>query len=118
MAPSGCKALAKQTIWICCLGDAIIGYAAGCTQPEAHLAVFPGKASYFELEDFYLLPAQRGQGQGSAFFQYVQAQLCQQGIARLVLSTATKDMPRILRFYHAQGMETWTTILYKELGAN
>ncbi|MDR3314384.1 MAG: GNAT family N-acetyltransferase [Oscillospiraceae bacterium] len=115
VVPTNQKDFAKKELWLCCLGGEIIGYAAGCVQDKAHLAVFPGKASCFELEELYLAPEQRGCGIGGAFFRYLEAQLRQQGVTRLTLSTATKDSERILRFYRTQGMGIWTTVLFKEL---
>jgi GNAT superfamily N-acetyltransferase len=39
------------------------------------MSVIPKSASYFEIEDFYLVPNYRNKGIGTIFFEYMEQQL-------------------------------------------
>jgi GNAT superfamily N-acetyltransferase len=93
-----------------------IGYIFGKRKIAEHICVFQDGISYFEIEDFYVIPEFRNQGIGKQLYEYVEQNLKQEGIQGILLSTATKEYKKIQKFYAEQlGLTVWTTTFFKNI---
>ena len=108
--------LASYRIWIADHNNKPIGFLFGKNEISEGMCVIPKGTSYFEIEDFYLLSEFRSKGIGTMFFKHIEAQLKIENIEYILLSTATKDYSKILKFYTEKiGLTVWTTTLFKQL---
>ena len=63
-----------------------------------------------------MTPARRSEGIGRRLFALAEESARKAGLRQLMLSTATKDWKRVLRFYLDElGMEFWNARLFKRL---
>ena len=108
--------LLQYRVWIANYYDTAVGFLFGKSEISNGMCVIPKGASYFEIEDFYLLPDFRNKGIGTMFFKHIEEQLKNENIKYILLSTATKDYAKILKFYTEKvGLTVWTTTLFKQI---
>jgi ribosomal protein S18 acetylase RimI-like enzyme len=108
--------LREYTLWCAADGEAVVGYLMGRRKTAQDLCILPTGSPYFEVEDFYVSPDFRSRGIGEALFAWVEGRLREDGVAYILLSTATRDAGRIQRFYTQKaGMTVWTTTLFKKI---
>ena len=95
----------------------ILGYLFGRgAQAERSSSVMEKGTPCFEIEELYVVPEHRSEGIGRALFVFAEEKLRNEGLAYLLLSTATKNYKRILHFYIDElGMDFWSARLYKKL---
>jgi len=106
----------SNRVWIIHEDYFAIGFLYGKQEKSEGMSVIPKDASYFVIDDFYLVPNYRNKGIGTIFFEYVEQQLKNEGIEYVLLSTATKNHEKITRFYTEKvGLTVWTTTLFKKL---
>lgn len=91
----------------------IIGYVNGSVLVNEKVEVLPKEETYLEIENIYVRPEFRNHHVGGALIEQLLATAEQNGIKRFVVSTVTKDMDRILRFYRRYGFEPWFVELFK-----
>ena len=77
----------------------IIGYVNGSVRVNEKMEVLPKQETYLEIENIYVRPEYRGRHVGGDLIEGLLAVAEQNGIKRFVVSTVTKDMDRILKFY-------------------
>ena len=77
------------------------------------LAVIPAQQRYFEVEDIYVRPEFRSRGIGGLLLGDLLRVAKEDGIERLSVYTATKDVDRVLRFYRDHGFESWFVRLFR-----
>ncbi len=97
-------------------GRRVVGYLFGVGERAAGMrSIMPDGTPFFEMEELYVVPSERGRGVGSALFRHVEAAL--RGEAEyILLSTATKNWRAILHFYLEElGMEFWNARLFKRV---
>jgi len=71
---------------------------------------------YFEVDEIYVVPENRGRGVGSALYRFIEEAAQKEGMEYVMLTTATKDFRRILHFYiDEMGMEFWSARLFKKI---
>lgn len=104
-------------IWVAERAGTIIGFLAGHVDlTRERSSVMPEDELYFEIEELYVTPPDRGSGVGDMLFQHVEAVLRAEGCRHIMLTTATKDTQAILRFYaQKEGMQVWSMRLFKHL---
>lgn len=95
----------------------LVGYLFGRQAvSESQRSILPDGASYFEVEELYVVPALRSRGIGQALFRCAESVLRAEGVSCLMLSTATKNTRAILHFYLDEiGMTLWSARLFKKL---
>ena len=91
----------------------IIGYINGAVRVNEKLDVLPRQETYLEIENIYVLREYRDQHVGGNLIERLLAIAEGDGIKRFVVSTVTKDMDRILRFYGRYGFKPWFVELFK-----
>jgi GNAT superfamily N-acetyltransferase len=100
------------------LGGEIVGFVAGRVRrayaaPPDNLAVFPGGATYLEVEDLYVVEHARRAGIGTRLVERVLAAARGQGIKHSTVFSATKDTAQISRFYERFGYRPWGVQFFK-----
>ena len=91
----------------------IIGYINGSVRINEKVEVLPPQETYLEIENIYVRPGYRDQHVGGDLIERLLTIAEQNGIKRFVVSTVTKDMDRILRFYERYGFKPWYVELFK-----
>ena len=94
----------------------IIGYLFGSAErTEKQSSIMPEGTTYFEVEELYVVPAQRSRGVGAALVAYAEKAVSAEA-EYLLLSTATKNARAILHFYlDVVDMQFWSARLFKPL---
>ena len=77
----------------------IIGYINGSVRVNTKVEVLPKQETYLEIENIYVRPEYRDRHVGGDLLEQLLTVAEQNGIKRFVVSTVTKDMDRILKFY-------------------
>lgn len=95
----------------------LLGYLFGQEAKSVRAtSIMTDDTPYFEVEELYVIPEFRNQGAGRALFQFAEQELKAEGIAYMLLSTATKNYQKILHFYIDElGMDFWSARLFKKL---
>ena len=93
----------------------VVGYASISLHTSDGLAVIPKGKRYLVLDNLYVLPAYRDAGLGRRLMAEVETRARLEGLAAILVYSATKDTRRILRFYEGCGYTTWFVQLFKEL---
>ena len=91
----------------------IVGYANGSVRVNKTVAILPKQEIYLEIENIYVLPEYRNRRVGGDLLEKLLKVAEQNGIKRFFVSTVTKDMDRILRFYQDHGFIPWYVELFK-----
>ncbi len=91
----------------------IIGYINGSVRVNEKVEVLPKQETYLEIENIYVRPEYRDRHVGGDLIEQLLAIAEQNGIKRFVVSTVTKDMDRILKFYRRYGFKPWYVELFK-----
>lgn len=91
----------------------LIGYINGSVRLNEKVEVLPQRETYLEIENIYVRPEYRDRHVGGDLIEQLLAIAEQNGIKRFVVSTVTKDMDRILRFYERYGFKPWYVELFK-----
>jgi ribosomal protein S18 acetylase RimI-like enzyme len=90
----------------------IVGYINGSVLVNEKVKVLPKQETYLEIENIYVRPEFRNRHVGGDLLEQLLAIAEQNGIARFVVSTITKDMDRIMRFYQRYGFKPWFVELF------
>lgn len=91
----------------------IVGYVNGSVLVNEKVAVLPEQETYLEIENIYVMPEFRNIYVGGDLIEKLLDVAEQNGIKRFVVSTVTKDMDRILKFYRRHGFKPWYVELFK-----
>jgi ribosomal protein S18 acetylase RimI-like enzyme len=91
----------------------IVGYINGSVLVNEKVEVLPRQETYLEIENIYVRPEFRNRHVGGDLMEQLLATAERNGIKRFNVSTITKDMDRILRFYRRYGFKPWSVELFK-----
>ena len=91
----------------------IVGYINGSVLVNEKVEVLPRQETYLEIENIYVRPEFRNRQVGGDLLDQLLTIAEQNGIKRFNVSTVTKDMDRILRFYRRHGFKPWSVELFK-----
>jgi ribosomal protein S18 acetylase RimI-like enzyme len=91
----------------------IVGYINGSVLINEKVAVLPEQETYLEIENIYVLPQFRNRHVGGDLIEKLLEIAEQNGIKRFVVTTVTKDMDRIVKFYRSYGFKPWYVELFK-----
>jgi len=95
------------------IDDRIVGYVNGSVRANESLDVLPKAERYLEIENIYVMAEFRDRHVGGDLLERLLAKARENGIARSVVSTVTRDMDRILSFYRGYGFKPWFVELFK-----
>jgi len=93
--------------------DRIVGYVNGSVVVNETVDVLPKAKTYLEVENIYVMAEFRDMHVGGDLLERLLAVARDNGIERFVVSTVTKDIDRILRFYRSYGFKPWYVELFK-----
>jgi GNAT superfamily N-acetyltransferase len=104
-----------KEIWVVTDNEIVVGYLFGEVKHNNGLSIFEESDSlYFELEEIFIHPQYRDLGFGTALLKRVIGEeLTDRGIYRITVSTANKDLKKVMDFYVKNGFKTWTMTLFK-----
>lgn len=106
--------LSEYSAFCAKINNQCIGYLFGKKMIAENICVLPDDSSYFEIEDFYVIPEFRNRGIGKQLYEFVEQNLKLEGTQGILLSSATMNYKRVQEFYTSQvGMKVWTTTFYK-----
>jgi len=91
----------------------IIGYINGSVRVNEKVDILPRQETYLEVENIYVKPEFRDRRVGGDLIDQLLAIADQDGIKRFIVSTVTRDMDRILKFYRDHGFKPWCVELFK-----
>jgi len=91
----------------------IAGYVTGSTHVSEGLAVIPASSTYLEIDELYVVPAQRSQGIGRALPEAMLALAEAAGVDYQLVYSATKNLRRVLHFYKQVGFQSWCIQLFR-----
>ncbi|MGG4106949.1 GNAT family N-acetyltransferase [Paenibacillus lautus] len=95
--------------WVVSDGNRIIGYAYGQLKSNPGFSVFDkDEQKYFELEEIYIVREYRGRGKGKTLIQTIIDELEQDGIKRILVSSANKNWKEVFEYYLKNGFNMWT----------
>jgi ribosomal protein S18 acetylase RimI-like enzyme len=94
-------------------GDRIVGYVNGSVRANDTVEVFPKTERYLEVQNIYVMPEFRAMHVGGDLLEGLLGVAKENGIERFLVSTVTKDMDSILRFYRSHGFTPWYVELFK-----
>jgi GNAT superfamily N-acetyltransferase len=97
----------------------VVGFACarGKTNDGAVSAVVGNGQRYLEIEDVYILPANRASGIGAQLIDAIAVWAKQQGMRYLLAYSSTRDVDRVLNFYRDSGFKSWSVQMYRDLSA-
>ena len=91
----------------------IVGYVNGSVRANETVEVFPKQETYLEVENIYVRAEFRDMRVGGDLLERLLGVAKENGIERFVVSTVSKDIDRILRFYRSHGFKPWYVELFK-----
>jgi GNAT superfamily N-acetyltransferase len=93
----------------------LVGFAYGSVHESEGLAVVPTGETFLSIEDLYVRPELRSGGVGGRILEQMMATARSDGVAKCVLSSATKDIRRAMGFYERHGFSSWTVHMFRPL---
>jgi GNAT superfamily N-acetyltransferase len=115
MDASDLDAVADEDLWLVDHAGTIVGWAHGFPRPGAHAAIAGLDERMFALEDIYIATDHRRHGAGRRLLDTIEHELRTRTIARIILSSTSRDLARVMRFYHRAGFSTWSVAMHKPL---
>lgn len=94
-------------------GD-IVGYVTGTVRTSDGMAVIPAGAAYLEVDELYVIPAQRSQGIGRVLLDTMLARAKAAGVEYQLVYSATKNLRRAMKFYEQSGFQSWCVQLFRK----
>ncbi len=91
----------------------IVGYIHGSVQRHTPVDVIPAQEPYVEIENIYVQRDFRNGAIGGQLLERLCDVARHEGIQRFVVSTASKETDKILRFYRSHGFTPWYIHLFK-----
>jgi ribosomal protein S18 acetylase RimI-like enzyme len=92
---------------------AVVGYINASVQLDKRVEVLPEREPYVEIENIYVKPEFRNSDVGGKLIERLFEVAGQQGIERFLVSSVSKEMDRILKFYRSHGFTPWYIQLFK-----
>jgi ribosomal protein S18 acetylase RimI-like enzyme len=91
----------------------LVGYIHGSVQRNKPVDVIPEQEPYVEIENIYVRPDFRNGDIGGKLLERLFDVARQAGIQRFLVSTASKETEKILRFYRRHGFTPWSIHLFR-----
>ena len=91
----------------------IMGYINASLHVNENIRVLPEKETYLEIDNVYVRAAFRNQNIGGQLIRRLLAVADQNGIERFLVSSDSKDMDQVMRFYQSHGFKPFHIQLFK-----
>jgi ribosomal protein S18 acetylase RimI-like enzyme len=91
----------------------IVGYMNASLQRNKRVEVIPEQGPYVEIDNIYVQPDFRNRDIGGKLLERLFEVARQDGIQRFLVSTASKDTDKILKFYRRHGFTPWHIHLFR-----
>jgi len=91
----------------------IVGYVNGSVRTNETVEVLPEQEMHFEIENIYVKGEFRNMHVGGDLLERLLGVAKENGIERFVVSTVSKDIDQILKFYRTYGFRPWYVELFK-----
>jgi ribosomal protein S18 acetylase RimI-like enzyme len=91
----------------------IVGYVNGSVRANETVEVLPEQEMHFEIENIYVKAEFRNMHVGGDLLERLLGVAKENGIERFVVSTVSKDIDQILKFYRTYGFRPWYVELFK-----
>jgi N-acetylglutamate synthase-like GNAT family acetyltransferase len=91
----------------------VVGFISGKIKQANDLNIFCENEKYLDIEDLYIEKEYRGMGYGKHLVDAIMKKSNSNGIKRVLVYSATKDVERITKFYKCCGMSSWYVELFK-----
>jgi ribosomal protein S18 acetylase RimI-like enzyme len=95
-----------------CAGQ-VVGYINATVQRDQRLEAIAEQQTYVAIENIYILPKWRNQDIGGQLIETLFEVAKRQGIERFTVSSSSKQMDKILKFYRSHGFTLWQIHLFK-----
>ena len=93
-----------------CIRDSLLGEIK---KNEGYAIFSESDDTYFEIDEVYIEADYRQQKIGTKLIEEVTKHLRETGVNRIIVSTANKDLKKMLDFYEKNGFKGWTLTLFK-----
>ena len=102
-------------IFIATKDSEVIAYLFGRQYHSENMrSIMKEGTPFFEVEELYVIPSERGKGIGTGLFHHVESVLTEESY--IVLSTANRNYKQIFHFYLEElDMSFWSARLYKKI---
>jgi ribosomal protein S18 acetylase RimI-like enzyme len=91
----------------------IIGYINATVQRGQTVEVITEQQTCVAIENIYIQPAFRNNDIGGKLIEQLFEVAKRQGIERFTVSSSSKDIDRVLKFYRSHGFTLWQIHLFK-----
>jgi ribosomal protein S18 acetylase RimI-like enzyme len=95
-----------------CAGQ-VVGYINAIVQDNQPMPATRKQLSYVAIENIYIQPEWRNNDIGGRLIETLFEVAKHQGVERFTVSSSSKDMDRVLRFYRNHGFTLWQIHLFK-----
>lgn len=93
----------------------VVGFVSGSTHESDGAAVVPEGVVYLEVADLYVAAPSRRGGIGGRLLDELLAVARREGVRKVLVYSATKDVRRVLTFYERQGFRPWYVQMFRDL---
>ena len=94
-------------------GTEITGFICGSVRTADDAGFVPDGEVYFNIDDLYVKPEFRDRGIGRSLMDELGAVAEEAGFHRFAVSSNTKDLDKIVKFYRSCGFQTWNVRMFK-----
>ena len=113
---NGEKELDGYRCWVAEADGQVAGYAAGQMETASRSSSIQKAGDrWFELEEVYVARPFRDNGLGGRLLDYVEGELRNEGVKRLMLTGANRAQGPLLRFYLRRGMTLYSFRAFQDL---
>lgn len=95
------------------LNNEIIGYIYGAVNVAENIAVFNDGQTYLEVEDIFISQNYRDSGYGSLLLDRLSSIAKNNGVARSMIYSSTKNIDDVMKFYRKHNYKTWYIQMFK-----
>jgi 8-oxo-dGTP diphosphatase len=93
--------------------ERVVGYVTAEVVEKNEYNIFPRGASYLRVSDLYAAKEYRSRGIGEKLLSSVEQRADENNVQHIFISSATKDVDAVRKFYQRNGYDIWTTSFYK-----
>jgi GNAT superfamily N-acetyltransferase len=93
--------------------EQIVGYINATIQHNQPVGVIAEQQTYVAIENIYIQPEWRNKDIGGQLIEQLFEVAKHQGIERFIVSSSSKAMDKVLKFYRSHGFTLWQIHLFR-----